>query len=292
MTPAPGPHLLRFMTSKRQARHAALGALLARVIPDVTRAQAQVVRAGRPAQVLRLRQLLRRLRMLLTLLQREAPSPQLADVRDKARAMTAALGRLRALDAFRMETLPRATAAGLGRQHATRLTRGTAKARAAALAEAQIVLASDTLADFGSQLAQLPAVRAAALVVTPKLATEMLGRLHRRMLALGRGFGHADSEARHKLRLAGKALVELAALVETDVPLRQRPIRRVTRLTAAIGGARDREQALAIVEGLVAPEASTALAAALAGISHADDRRLRRRWRAFRRAPPPRPKRR
>lgn len=268
-----------------------MGALLARVIPDFTRAQAQVIRAGQPAQVLRLRQLLRRLRMLLTLLQREAPSPQLADLRDKARAMTAVLGPLRALDAFRLETLPRARAAGLARRHAARLARGAAMARAKALADVRTVLASDALVDLGPQLALLPAVQAPAVFITPKLAMGMLGRLHRRMLALGHGFANADTEARHKLRLAGKALVEFAALVETDVPLRRRPVRRVARLTAAIGSARDREQALAIVERLVEPEASAALAAVLAQITPADERRLKRRWRAFRRSPPPQPKR-
>lgn len=268
-----------------------MGALLARVIPDVARAQTRVIRAGQPAQVLRLRQVLRRLRMLLTLLQREAPSPQLADLRNKARAMTAALGPLRALDAFRLETLPRARAAGLDRRHAARLARAAAQARATALADVQMALASDALVDLGPQLSLLPAVQAPALVIAPKLVMRMLGRLHRHMLALGRGFANADTEARHKLRLAGKALVELAALVDTDVPLRHRSIRRVARLTAAIGSARDRDQALAIVEGLAEPQASAALAATLAGISKDDDRRLKRRWRALRRALPLRPKR-
>jgi CHAD domain-containing protein len=204
--------------------------------------------------------------------------------------MTAALGPLRALDAFRLETLPKARAAGLARRHAARLAKATVAARSDALAAAQAVLGGDAMTDFGAQLALLPAVQAPASAISPKLATSLLGRLHRRMLRLGKGFAAADIEARHNLRLAGKGFVELAALIETDVPLRQRAIRRATRLTAAIGSARDREQALAIVEGLVEPAASTALAEALAGIAGVDDRRLKRRWRAFRRAPPPRPK--
>jgi CHAD domain-containing protein len=205
--------------------------------------------------------------------------------------MTAALGPVRSLDAFRLETLPKARAAGLDRRHAARLAKAAATAREAALAEARAVLGSAVLVDFGAQLRLLPAAQAPALVVSPRLATALLARLHRRMLRLGRGFAGADIEARHKVRLAGKALVELAGLVETDAPLHQRSVRRAARLTAAIGSARDREQALAIVEGLVEPEASSALAAALAEIAVVDDRRLKRRWRAFRGTPAPRPKR-
>ncbi len=275
-----------------QAREAALGTLLHRVIPDVARNQARLIRRGSPASVLGLRHALRSLRMLLGLLQREAPSPQLADLRDKARRMTSALGDVRALDAFRMETLPRARKAGLDSAQAARLAADVKTARAAALREARAELRSDALVDFSQQLAALPAAVAPASRIRPAVATPLLRRLHRRMLRLGEGFEGEESEARHKLRLAGKALVDLAALLEEDLVLRRKPIRRATRLTAAIGRARDREQALAIIQGIVEPEASTALAAALARAGDNEERRLRRRWRAFRRAPKPGAKRR
>lgn len=275
-----------------QARQAALGAMLARVIPDVASAQVEVARGGKPEAVLQLRQALRRLRVLLGLLHREAPSPQLADLRDKAQTMTAALGPLRALDAFRLETLPRARKAGLSRIHTSRLAARTAAARAAALEEARAALASDRLVDFGAQLGTLPAVTAPAQVIIAKTATPLLRRVHRRMLALGHALKDADSDARHQLRLAGKGLVALAGLIEVDVPLRRRAVKRAADLTAAIGSARDREQAMAIAGTFAEPEASDALAATLAQIAGREERRIRRRWKAFRKAPAPRPKRR
>jgi CHAD domain-containing protein len=266
--------------------------MLVRVIPEVARAQAEVTRAGKPEAVLRLRQGLRRLRVLLGLLHREAPSPQLADLRDKARTMTAALGPLRALDAFRLETLPRARRAGLSRLYTSRLAGRAAAARADALTEARTVLASDRLVDFGPQLSALPAAEAPALIITPAAAAPLLRRLHRRMLVLGAGLGRADSEARHRLRLAGKALVALAGLIGEDVPLRRRAVKRAAELTAAIGSARDREQALAIVADFAEPKATTALAETLERIAGREERRIRRCWKAFRKAPPPGPKRR
>lgn len=274
-----------------QARQAALGAMLTRVIPEVARGQAKVMRSGKPAAVLHLRQSLRRLRVLLGLLHREAPSPQLADLRDKAQAMTAALGPLRSLDAFRLETLPRARRAGLSRLDTSRLAARSAAARATALEEARAVLASDRLVDFGPQLAELPAVLAPAHVITPRAAAPLLRRLYRRMLALGAALDSADSEARHKLRLAGKALVALAGLIEDDVPLRRKAVKRAAALTAAIGSARDREQALAIVGGFAEPEATAALAETLDRIAGREERRIRRRWNEFRKARPPAPRR-
>jgi hypothetical protein len=270
------------------AREAALGALLARVIPEVAAGQAEVMQRGNPASVLALRHALRSLRMLLALLQREAPSPQLADLRDKARRMTAALGPVRSLDAFRLETLPRARKRGLGRIETSRLAAGIRPAREAALAAARAELASDALHNFASQLAALPAVLTPATVIRRRVADALLGRQHRRMLRLGAGFpGDADSEARHRLRLAGKALVDLGALLTKDLPLRRRALRRAARLTAEIGRARDYEQALAIIEGIVEPSASAALAKVLARAEADEEERLRRRWRAFRRASPP-----
>jgi CHAD domain-containing protein len=269
----------------RAAREAALGALLKRVIPDIARHQAKLIRHGNPASVLGLRHALRSLRMLLGLLQREAPSPQLADLRDKARRMTAALGPVRALDAFRMETLPRARKAGLDSAHARELATAVKTARAEALAEVRAALSDDALVDFSQQLAALPAAMAPASRVRVAVATPLLRRLQRRMLRLGKGFAGEESEARHKLRLAGKALVDLAALVEGDVAVSHDPIRRAERLTAAIGRARDRQQALAIIQGIVAPDASTVLAEALTRAGDDEERRLRRRWQAFRRAP-------
>ena len=112
------------------------------------------------------------------------------------------------------------------------------------------------------------------------------------MLRLGQALQDTDSEARHKLRLAGKALVALAGLIEADVPLRRRAVKRATELTAAIGSARDREQALAIVAGFGEPEATAALADTLERIAGREERRIRRRWKAFRKAPEPRPRRR
>jgi hypothetical protein len=275
-----------------QARQAALGAMLGRLIPEVVRAQAEVTRGGKPGAVLGLRQGLRRLRVLLGLLHREAPSPQLVDLRDKARAMTAALGPLRAIDAFRLETLPRARRAGLSRLHTSRLAAAAAGARGEALEEARRALASDRLVDFGPQLATLPAVEAPALVITAKTAAPLLRRLHRRVLALGHALDGSDSDARHQLRLAGKALVALAGLIEEDVPLRRRAVKRATALTAAIGSARDREQALAIAAGFVEPEATAALAEVLERLAGREEHRIRRRWKAFRKAPEPAPKRR
>jgi hypothetical protein len=266
--------------------------MLARVIPEISDAQAAVIAAGRAADVLRLRQALRRLRVLLALLHREAPSPLLADLRDKARAMTMALGPLRALDAFWLETLPRARRAGLSRLHTQRLGAAAARARPEMLAAARAELASQRLADFGPCLAALPAVASPAIMLSPGVATALLARLHRRMLRLGAGLAAADSEARHRLRLAGKALVALAALIETEVPLKRRAIRHATRLTAAIGSARDREQALAIAMTFVEPEATAALASVIDHVARHDERRVRHRWRAFRKAPPPAPRRR
>lgn len=270
------------------AREAALGALLVRVIPEVARGQTGVMRRGHPAAILELRHALRSLRMLLTLLQREAPSPQLADLRDKARRMTAVLGPVRALDAFRLETLPRARKRGLGRVETSRLAAGVRPAREAALAAARAELGSDALVDIAGQLAALPAAIAPATVIKPRVADALLRRQHRRMLRLGAGFpGDEDSDARHRLRLAGKALVDLGALLGEDLPLRRRALRRAARLTAEIGRARDYEQALAIIEGLVEPAASAALAGVLAHAEADEETRLRRRWRAFRRAPRP-----
>jgi hypothetical protein len=273
---------------KMTAREAALGALLVRVIAEVAEARAEVMRRGHPAAILALRHALRALRMLLALLQREAPSPQLADLRVKARRMTAALGPVRALDAFRLETLPRARKRGLGRIETSRLAAGVRPARAAALAAAQAELGAEALADIAAQLAKLPAALAPAAVIRPGVADALLRRQHRRMLRLGAGFpGDEDSEARHKLRLAGKALVDLGALLAADLPLRRRALRRAARLTAEIGRARDYEQALAIIEGLVEPAASAALAGVLAEAERDEEARLKRRWKAFRRARPP-----
>lgn len=267
------------------AREAALGALLVRVIPEVARGQVEVMRRGHPSAILQLRHALRALRMLLALLQREAPSPQLADLRDKARRMTAALGPVRSLDAFRLETLPRARKRGLGRIETSRLAAGVRPARAAALATARAELGCDALVDFAVQLAALPAAQAPAPVIKPRVADALLQRQHRRMLRLGAGFPRGtDSEARHRLRLAGKALVDLGALLAEDMPLRRRALRAAAKLTAEIGRARDYEQAMAIIEGLVEPAASAALAGVLAHAEADEEARLRRRWRSFRRA--------
>lgn len=270
------------------AREAALGALLVRVIPEVADGQAEVLRRGHPASILALRHTLRALRMLLALLQREAPSPQLADLRDKARRMTAALGPVRAIDAFRLETLPRARKRGLGRIETSRLAAEVQPAREAALAAARAELGSAALADIAAQLMALPAAQAPAAVIRPHVADALLRRQHRRMLRLGAGFPSGkDSDARHKLRLAGKSLVDLGSLLADDLPLRRRALRRAAKLTAEIGRARDYEQALAIIEGLVEPAASAALAGVLAHAERDEEARLRRRWKDFRRARPP-----
>lgn len=268
-----------------QANARAYAAMLRRVAPDVVTARRAVLRNGDPEAVHTLRRALRRVRTLLALIAREAPSPAISDLRASAKAMATALGPVRALDVFIAETLPTARRGGIAIVLAGQLHEAAIAERSAALATARATLRTPRQQAFTRRLATAePSMEQDA----PAAIDNAIKQLHRRVLRLGRGFRRLDAAGLHKLRLAGKALADFAAMARPAGMVRGRCLRHLSRMTSAIGELRDREAAVALVKNVAGPAAAVAFDQALAKAGSPP--RPRDHWRAFHRARPPRRK--
>ena len=263
--------------------------LLERVGPDVVAARQAVLDHGDPGAIHALRQSLRRARALLRLMQRESPSPALADLRSLAKAAADAVAPVRNWDVLVADTLPAAHRDGLDVAIVDCLTVAARERRAVALALAQTALRSQRLRRLPAALRDI-AVPVPVPAHDEVLAAALLPRLHRRLLCRGRGFRHLDARGRHQLRLAGKALTDVAGLLHPPHGLRRRALRLTNRLTAAIGNDRDCDTALALAAVIGDPFVTRALAIAIAQGADRRERSMRQQWRALCKAPAPRPR--
>lgn len=274
-------------------RDMALADMLHRIAPDIVAGRKAMLANGDARDVHRLRQALRRVRAVLRLMLRETPSLRLADLRHGAHAMAEALAPLRAWDVFLAETLLLARRHGLDAVLADRLAVAGTRARAAELHLARTALRGPAMRNLARHLATIatstPALPPA--VAEPRVADAIMAGLHRRIRKRGRRFRAHDAAARHRLRLAGKALTDVAGLLDPPHRITRRGLGRLARLTTMIGAERDRQSALALARQIADPLSGIALASALDRAGHGQERAMRRQWRAFRRAPKPRLKR-
>lgn len=244
---------------------------------------------------------LRRVRTVLSVIDKAAPSDVVAEVRAAAGALAGVVGETRDWDVFVTETLARhapdpGTAGHAALVAVAESLRQTAHHRLATYR------AGPEAARFLTLFAALVAGRrwrdaSAAIWAGPlhDLARPTLDRLHARVLKRGHGLGRRDAEERHQLRLAVKRLryaVDLfAAVLPDDGAAGYR--RRLVALQDKLGRGNDRVTARRLV-ALVAtatdqPDVAAAAAALQTRLDDADadeEAVLKAAWRRFRHRAP------
>jgi CHAD domain-containing protein len=250
----------------------------------------------------RLRVALRKVRTLLAILDRAAPSPGLSRLREAAATLAEAIGRVRDWDVFVTATLAahapdpptdgHAAVVATAETQRARAHADFAACRGSRNAELFLNLFAELVArrgweEAGGTLWQAP---------LDALMRPALDRLQRRVLKRGRHLGRRDAEQRHKLRLAVKRLryaLDLFApgLAEADGLAGYR--RRLQALQDCLGHGNDRATARRLVDAVQAatdhadaPAALTALKRRLDDADAAAEEKLHAAWRRFRRRPP------
>jgi triphosphatase len=205
-----------------------------------------------PEGVHQMRVALRRLRTICALFRRDIPSPAFQAVNSEARWLMQQLGPAREWDVFADTTVTRLVAAApdvdLGD-----LREAVERQRKSSYGALQTVLADPRCSRFLLSLGHLVERRgwrneidSEALAVLsqpmPTLADKILTRLHRKALKRGAHFRQLNIGAQHDLRIDLKKLRYAAEfflpLYATHAPAK-RYVRRLTRLQASLGRARD-----------------------------------------------------
>lgn len=245
----------------------------------------------------RLRVTLRRVRTVLAVVDRAAPSPAVARLRAGLSALASVIGAARDWDVFVTETLPALTPTPTSDGFAA-VTATAARLHQAAHAAVDDCRHGPETAHTLAQFADLVArggwpEPGSSLGGAPldSLARPTLDRLHARALKRGRRLARQDAEARHRLRLAVKRLryaVDLfAPVLDGDGQAGYR--RRLVALQDALGRANDRATARRLADALTAatdhpdvPAALVTLRGALDDADAAEEESLRTLWRRFR----------
>lgn len=244
-----------------------------------------------------LRVTLRRVRTVLAVIDRAAPSPAVERLRAGLAAVARVVGAARDWDVFVTDTLPKLAPAPTSDGFvAVAITAARLRDAAHAAVDGcrHGLETGHTLAHFadlvarggwpepGSSLGGAP---------LDALARPTLDRLHTRALKRGRRLARQDADARHQLRLAVKRLryaVDLfAPVLDGDGQAGYR--RRLVALQDALGRGNDRATARRLAETLAAatdhPDVPAALATlhrALDAADAAEEEHLRTLWRRFR----------
>jgi inorganic triphosphatase YgiF len=283
-----------------------VAAVLAASLAHFTANWAALRQSDAPESIHQMRVALRRLRSALTMFRKRVVSPELEDIRARARLIASGLGPARECDVFRHNAL-----AGPFRDQPKRmkaaalLLEAVENRRVESYAAARRLIDSPEATLFVLDLQGLIARRAwrnaiAAsdldLLAAPArdFATEVLDRLRRRALKRGKHLPDMSDEARHDLRIALKNLryaVEFfGGLFDGGRPLRK-TLRRVASLQDDLGAHNDAATAESFIASLGLPpdpEAHFAAGFLLGYGRHATiiaNAHLAKRWKEFRRAP-------
>jgi inorganic triphosphatase YgiF len=257
-----------------------------------------------PEGVHEMRIALRRLRTICALFRRDIPSPAFRAINSEARWLMRQLGPVRDLDVFIQATTARLVAAAPDVDLAG--LRETVEAhRNASYGALQSALADARCSRFLLSLGQMVDRRgwrneigSDALAVLsqpiPMLAEKILRRLHRKVRTRGANFRQLNIHAQHNLRIH---LKKLRYAAEFFLPLyapqgpAKRYTRRLARLQAGLGRARDIAGARILVEG-IRQEGQSALHLAIGAVTGwlardqiAMTKTLRKRWRRFKTTP-------
>jgi CHAD domain-containing protein len=258
-----------------------------------------------PEGVHQMRVALRRLRTICALFRRDIPSPAFRTINSEARWLMQQLGPVRDLDVFIQATTARLVAAAPGVDLAG-LREAVEAHRKAGYGALQSVLADARCSRFLLSLGQVVERRgwrneidseALALLSQPipLLAEKILSRLHRKARTRGAHFRQLNIHAQHNLRIH---LKKLRYAAEFFLPLyvsqgpAKRYARRLARLQAGLGRARDIAGARILVEGIRQegqPALHLAIGAVIGWLARdqiATAKTLRKRWRRFKATPP------
>lgn len=238
-----------------------------------------------PDAIHRVRTAWRRMRAALRVLARLRPDATFDRLRREARGAQAAFAEVRRLDVFIAESLPKMFP-GLDVPTRGRLAAAAATRRQAAVRRAIRRLDSSVLQRLHADLAALTD-RSGDIRIDASIALAVIESLHMRVCKRGRHFRALDAHARHRLRLAAKALRDVGALVSPVLTPRKpgrRGQRHLAALLALLGGDHDRAEAAMVIAGLGVDEPG---AARLSGQDRKERRALRAAWREFRDEPQP-----
>jgi len=247
---------------------------------------------------------LRRLRTICALFRRDIPSPAFRAINSEARWLMRQLGPVRDLDVFTETTIARLVAAapdvdleGL-RKAVDQQRKSSNSALQGALADARCSRFLLSLGQMVERRGWRNEVDSEALAVLsqpiPVLAERILDRLHRKARTRGAHFRQLNIHAQHNLRIH---LKKLRYAVEFFLPLysshgpAKRYARRLVRLQAGLGRARDIASARILVDG-IRQDGEPALHLAIGtttGWLARDQivmaKTLRKRWRQFKATP-------
>ena len=256
-----------------------------------------------PEGVHQLRVALRRLRTICALFRRDIPSPAFQVVNSEARWLMQQLGPAREWDVFAKTTVARLITAApyvdLGG-----LYDAVEQQRKSSYAALHTVLADPRCSHFLLSLGHLVErhgwrneIDSKALAVLsqpmPMLADKILTRLHRKAMKRGAHFRQLNIDAQHKLRIHLKKLRYAAEfflpLCATPAPAK-RYVRRLARLQASLGRARDIASTRILLDAIKQDEPEIHLAiGAVAGWQARDQiavaKALRKKWRRFKTTP-------
>ena len=256
-----------------------------------------------PEGVHQMRIALRRLRTICALFRRDIPSPAFQAINSEARWLMQQLGPARDWDVFAETTIARLAA--VPDVNLVGLREAVEQHRKSSYGALQTVLADARCSRFLLSLGHMVEHRgwrneidSEALAVLsqpiPAPADKILARLHRKALKRGAHFRQLDIHAQHNLRID---LKKLRYAAEFFLPLyaahapAKRYVRRLARLQANLGRARDIASARILVDAIRQDDQPTlhlaigAVTGWLARDQMAMAKTLRKRWRRFKATP-------
>ena len=282
-----------------------IAAVIASCLAHFTANWASLRDSDAPESVHQLRVALRRLRGALGIFRRRIVLPELDDIRGRARNIASALGPARECDVFRYNALagpfrnqPNRLAA------AARLLEAVEARRVESYTKARRVIDEPATSLFVLDIQSLLETRSwrsalaaedLALLTSPArdFATEVLDRLHRRVLKRGKHLPDMPDEERHELRIALKNLRYAAeffgGLFGNEKSLKSFQ-RQISELQEDLGAHNDAVTAEAFIASLhldSEPQAHFAAGYLLGFYRRATieaETHLSRKWKNFRRA--------
>jgi len=271
---------------------ALFGALLVEGVRCVTANQAAALDGASTEGVHQMRVGIRRLRMLLKLLEDELPAERADALREALDTVAGALGAVRDLDVF-LELLVECETSGEVELAGLRAT--SSEARSLAHAELCRLFATPEAAQLAVELgvlafgAEWRTPERAADLARPAsdLARDLVERCDRWASKAGRGFASLDEAGRHALRIRVKGARYATELLSNLLPAQRakRYARRAAELQDLLGAATDAAAARTMLESQHADLASAAFVSGWNAQRTARAREeLPRAWRRFRRA--------
>ena len=306
--PLPGHREARAELSGEFSLDDALLAILRSIVAHLLANQAAAEDGRDPEGVHQMRVGLRRLRAVLTLIRRFAPSAVLDSLRADARWLATALGDARNWDVFLLDLLPVvahgcSAIEGFGaleaavRTHRASVYEKTHEALSAPRAGRFHILLGAWIEQRGWRVGAAP--EALAMLTAPALAFAgpVLARRQRKVLKRGRHFRHLAPHERHRVRIAVKRLrystdffLSLGGASKSS----RRYLHHLSELQELLGSYNDMaatpDRAAELAGYALSPSAQTALGAVIGWQAHGLVRiepDLRAAWHAFRHAATP-----